>query len=185
MCLDCCLSVERLVKRLACCRQPIEEIVDRRRRRCWYRQLGIHVYLVRQRPGTRLCSPLCSVLHRRDVVRPFVHRATLMRRAAGCSVLVWTDGSSYNHAIRRAVVQTTRNERLGIGGFGTVRLVVHILLGQWVKYNLNYLHLYPFLGTHLQVRRVDGFSRMMAQTTRTRAGMCLFGFRWYCYPFRG
>ena len=31
-----------------------------------------------------------------------------------------------------------------------------------------------FSGTHLQVRHVDGFSRMMAQTTRTRARMCLF-----------
>ena len=27
----------------------------------------------------------------------------------------------------------------------------------------------PFLGTHLQARRIDRFSRMMAQTTRTRA----------------
>ena len=32
-----------------------------------------------------------------------------------------------------------------------------------------------FSGTHLQVRHVDGFSRMMAQTTRTRARMCLLG----------
>jgi len=31
-----------------------------------------------------------------------------------------------------------------------------------------------FSGTHLQVRHVDGFSRMMAQTTRNRARMCLF-----------
>ena len=32
-----------------------------------------------------------------------------------------------------------------------------------------------FWGTHLQVRHRDGFSRMMAQTTRSRARMCLFG----------
>ena len=32
----------------------------------------------------------------------------------------------------------------------------------------------PFWGTHLQVRHVDRFSRIMAQTTRTRARMCLF-----------
>ena len=32
-----------------------------------------------------------------------------------------------------------------------------------------------FWGTHLQVRPVDWFSRIMAQTTRTRARMCLFG----------
>jgi len=29
--------------------------------------------------------------------------------------------------------------------------------------------------THLQVRPVDGFSRLMAQTKRTRASMCLWG----------
>jgi len=33
-----------------------------------------------------------------------------------------------------------------------------------------------FSGTHVQVRRVEGFSRLMAQTTRTRARMCLLGF---------
>ena len=33
----------------------------------------------------------------------------------------------------------------------------------------------PFLSAHLQVRPVDGFSRLMAQTTRTRARMCLLG----------
>ena len=47
-------------------------------------------------------------------------------------------------------------------------------LGTWVKYNQNYFYLCPFSGTHLQVRHVDGFSRMMAQATRTRARMCLF-----------
>ena len=36
--------------------------------------------------------------------------------------------------------------------------------------------LMPFLGTHLQVRPVDGFTRMMAQTMRTLARICLFGF---------
>jgi len=30
------------------------------------------------------------------------------------------------------------------------------------------------MGTRLQVRHVDGFLRMMAQTTRTRARMCIF-----------
>jgi len=32
-----------------------------------------------------------------------------------------------------------------------------------------------FSSTHLQVRRDDAFSRLMAQTTRTRARMCLLG----------
>jgi len=59
------------------------------------------------------------------------------------------------------------------------------LLGTWVKYNQNYFYLYPFLGTHLQVRRVDGFSRMMAQTTRTRARMCLLWEFFTLLPFRG
>jgi len=50
------------------------------------------------------------------------------------------------------------------------------LLDKWVKYNENiiYLFIYTFFSsTHLQVRRDDGFSRLMAQTTRTRARMCL------------
>ena len=38
-------------------------------------------------------------------------------------------------------------------------------MGIRVKCNQNYFYLYPFLGTHLQVRTVDEFSRMMAQTT--------------------
>ena len=51
------------------------------------------------------------------------------------------------------------------------------LLDKWVKYNENYfLFIYTFFSwTHLQVRRDDGFSRLMAQTTRTRARMCLLG----------
>jgi len=49
------------------------------------------------------------------------------------------------------------------------------LLSTWVKYNQNYFYFCPFLGTHLQVRPVDGFSRMMAQTMRTRARICLLG----------
>jgi len=46
-----------------------------------------------------------------------------------------------------------------------------------------FIYLYLFSGTNLQVRPVDGFSRSMAQTTRTRARVCLLGFRWYCSPF--
>jgi len=36
-------------------------------------------------------------------------------------------------------------------------------------------HCTLFSGTHLQVRPADGFSRLVAQTTRTRAMMCLLG----------
>ena len=43
----------------------------------------------------------------------------------------------------------------------------------------------PFLETHLQVRQRDGFSRTMAQTTRTRARMCLFGNFSHFSQFRG
>ena len=44
-----------------------------------------------------------------------------------------------------------------------------------------------FSGTHLQVRPVDVFSRWMAQTTRTRARVCLLGvsLTWYCSPILG
>jgi len=34
------------------------------------------------------------------------------------------------------------------------------------------IFIYAFFGTHLQVRAVDGFLRMVAQTTRTRTRMC-------------
>jgi len=44
----------------------------------------------------------------------------------------------------------------------------------------------PFWGTHLQVRFVDGFSRTIAQTTRTRANICRFvGFVHKAPPFGG
>jgi len=52
------------------------------------------------------------------------------------------------------------------------------LLDKWVKYNDNFFYLFIytyFSSTHLQVRRDDGFSRLMVQTTRTRARMCLVG----------
>ena len=39
---------------------------------------------------------------------------------------------------------------------------------------LVFIYLYLFSGTHLQVRCVDAFWRVMAQPTRTRARMCLF-----------
>ena len=39
--------------------------------------------------------------------------------------------------------------------------------------------------THLQVRPVDGFSRLMAQTTRTRARMCLLGLSLILLPILG
>ena len=52
------------------------------------------------------------------------------------------------------------------------------------KFFFIYLFIYTFFSwTHLQLRRDDGFSRLMAQTTRTRARMCLLGFRWHCSPF--
>ena len=47
--------------------------------------------------------------------------------------------------------------------------------GQMGEISPNIFYLYLFLGTHLQVRPVDGFSHLMAQTTGTRARVCLFG----------
>ena len=58
------------------------------------------------------------------------------------------------------------------------------LLAKWVKYNENFICLFIYIffsWTHLQVRPVDGFSRLMAQTTGQRrvvlewARMCLLG----------
>ena len=44
-----------------------------------------------------------------------------------------------------------------------------------MKYNEFFKNLFICSLTHLQVRPVDGFSRLMAQTTRTLARMCLLG----------
>jgi len=58
--------------------------------------------------------------------------------------------------------------------------------GFWANgWNITNFLFMPFLGTYPQVRQVNGFSHMMAQTTQTHARMCLFGFRWYCSPFKG
>jgi len=43
-----------------------------------------------------------------------------------------------------------------------------------VKYNILFIYTI-FLRTHLQVRLAGGFSRLMAQTTRTRAKMWFWG----------
>ena len=50
------------------------------------------------------------------------------------------------------------------------------LPGKWVKYTQKFFYPYTFFSeTHLQVRRFGGFLRAMAQTTRSRARMCLLG----------
>ena len=61
-------------------------------------------------------------------------------------------------------------------------------LGKWVKYNeivFLLFYVYLFSGTHLQVRPVDGFSCLMAQTTRPRARMCLLGVLLILLPILG
>jgi len=59
------------------------------------------------------------------------------------------------------------------------------LLGKWVKYNGIFFIYTFFSSTHLQVRRDDRFSRLMAQTTRTRARMCLLGASLTLLPILG
>jgi len=44
-----------------------------------------------------------------------------------------------------------------------------------VKYNELKKFFILFSGSHLQVRVIGGFSRLMAQTTQTRARVCLLG----------
>jgi len=59
------------------------------------------------------------------------------------------------------------------------------LLGKWVKYN-EFFFIYTFFSwTHLQVRPVGGFSRLMAQTTRTRVRMCFLGVSLTLLPILG
>jgi len=66
------------------------------------------------------------------------------------------------------------------------------LLGKWVKYNENFFYLFIYLfiykffsWPHLQVRPADGFSRLMAQTTRICARMCLLGVSLTLLPILG
>ena len=47
------------------------------------------------------------------------------------------------------------------------------------------IYLYLFSWTHLQVRRDDEFSRLIAQMTRTRARMCLLGVSLTLLPILG
>jgi len=57
-----------------------------------------------------------------------------------------------------------------------------------VKNNQNFIYLFIytfFSSTHLQVRRNDGFSRLMAQTTRIRARMCFLGVSLTLLPILG
>ena len=55
----------------------------------------------------------------------------------------------------------------------------------WDIIIFKFIYLYPFSWSHLQVKPVNGFSHLMAQSTLTRVTMCFLGFRWYCSPFRG
>jgi len=49
-----------------------------------------------------------------------------------------------------------------------------------------FFHLFiPFSGTHLQVRPVDGFLGLMAQTTRICASVCLLGVSLLLLPILG
>ena len=48
-----------------------------------------------------------------------------------------------------------------------------------------FFYLYLFSSTHLQVRPVDGLSRLMAQTTRTHTRMCLLGVSLTLLPILG
>jgi len=63
--------------------------------------------------------------------------------------------------------------------------------GFWANgWNITKLFIYLFIytlfsWTHLLVRRDDGFSRLMAQTTRIRARMCLLGVSLTLLPILG
>ena len=57
---------------------------------------------------------------------------------------------------------------------------------QMGEINENFIYLcIPFSGTHLHVRPVNGFSRLMAQTTRIRARMCLLWVSLILLPILG
>ena len=55
------------------------------------------------------------------------------------------------------------------------------LHGKWVKYNLIFLLIY-YLGTHLEVRPLDGFLCLMAETMWIHARICCFGVLLILFP---
>ena len=61
------------------------------------------------------------------------------------------------------------------------------MVGFWANgWNITNFFIHTFFsGTHLQVRHVDGFSRSIAQTTRTRARVCLLGVSSILLPISG
>ena len=73
------------------------------------------------------------------------------------------------------------------GPYGCAKFGANLLLGvlgKWVKYNDFYLFLF-FIYT-FSLNSPTGqtrFSRLMAQTTRTRVRVCLLEVRCYCFSF--
>jgi len=78
---------------------------------------------------------------------------------------------------------TDHHKKIGTGDYvsgpyGCAKFGANPLMGGfWANgWNItNFFYLYLFSWTHLQVSPADVFSRLMAQTTRTRARMCLLG----------
>ena len=61
------------------------------------------------------------------------------------------------------------------GASGQISEIKRIFLYLFIYFIHSFIYLNLFSGTHLQVRPFDGFSRFMAQMTRTHVLMCLLG----------
>ena len=59
------------------------------------------------------------------------------------------------------------------------------LLDEWVKYDENFIYLYLFSETRLQVRPVDVFHAWWLKWPGLAQGCAFWGFHWYCCPFFG
>jgi len=73
----------------------------------------------------------------------------------------------------------------GCAKFGADPSMGGFWANRWNITKIFYLFIPLFSWTHLQVIRDDGFSRLMAQTTQTRARMCLLGVSLTLLPILG
>ena len=120
--------------------------------------------------AAEICGELCRAL--RTIQRGQAKHVGTPLMSLRCSLLRWTDTvrqstSSTAHDVAPTAKQELREWEVPKWGRR---------LGKWVKYNQITKYNPTLSGTHVQVRPVDGFTRIMAQTTRTRATMCFWGF---------
>ena len=142
-----------------------------------------------------LCCGLTDLLHaRRFFCRPnyeFGLRVSASRvlTATGFVNGRWqlstpTDSTPLDRSPKNLVQMITSAAPTAVPNLVQTREGGSVQMGELERNVFIYLFIL-FSGTHLRVRPVDGFSRLIAQTTRTRARMCLLGVSLSLLPILG